>query len=565
MSLEAKSKQLKNIVEKYDTAWFLGEISETMKSIGRGWADESSKRLSSPLRQLFYIGGLLISSPPIENGKKRYSEEEWNQIVDLVIEIEMEYDKIFYPKETDVVDDHWTRARKVTMSSFLGYFNQGPLNYLEQSIEWIQSLFSKFDGHLMAASGLNTADFLLFYDTLDDLMHKNFDAFLFGKSPVKTNWEKYASVKLVNTAPAFLGFEVSEKEKAMFHFMADKGIANRFFQEELASGLLPIEKVIKILAMLSCERKPSEFLYYTSNKPGNPLNEKPIIKLSNNMYQVFDIKQVIHAIQEILESLTESNAKYQKHKGSILENKVVSIFRNFLKADYKEYHKYYVDGCEQDTLFLWKNYAFIIEAKGYRLREPLRNPEKAFSRIKDDFRASIGYAYEQTQRVEKKFRDQQPLIITDKYGKTLDTIDTTKYDSDFSIIVNLESFGAIQNDLSLLLQLESEEDLYPWVIKLDDLEVFLLTLQAHKMDGESLVDYLLLRDKLHGRLLCMDELEVCGAFIEGLLNEKEIEGVDTLQMSPDNVDVFEKQYVKGMGFKNEKLWKEKKGGRHIFI
>jgi hypothetical protein len=47
----------------------------------------------------------------------------------------------------------------------------------------------------------------------------------------------------------------------------------------------------------------------------------------------------------------------------------------------------------------------------------------------------------------------------------------------------------------------------------------------------------------------MDELEVCGAFIEGLLNEKEIEGVDTLQMSPDNVDVFEKQYVKGMGLK----------------
>ena len=46
---------------------------------------------------------------------------------------------------------------------------------------------------------------------------------------------------------------------------------------------------------------------------------------------------------------------------------------------------------------------FIIEAKGYSLREPLRDPQKAFVRIKDDFNNSIGYGYEQTKRVEKKF------------------------------------------------------------------------------------------------------------------------------------------------------------------
>jgi hypothetical protein len=138
-----------------------------------------------------------------------------------------------------------------------------------------------------------------------------------------------------------------------------------------------------------------------------------------------------------------------------------------------------VEGNEQDILFLWKKYAFIVEAKGYALREPFRNPEKAFVRIKDDFKASIGYGYEQTRWIEKKFIYGEPLVITDKDGKVIETIDTNEYDQDFSIIVNLESFGQFQCDFPTLITLAEDDDVFPWAVKLDDLEIFLMSSSHH--------------------------------------------------------------------------------------
>ena len=100
----------------------------------------------------------------------------------------------------------------------------------------------------------------------------------------------------------------------------------------------------------------------------------------------------------------------------------------------------------------------------------------------------------------------------DKDGNVKETIDTTKYTQDFSIIVNLESFGQMQCDLSTLITLENDDDVYSWAVKLDHLEIFILTMIAQKHTPKNLVDFLLMRETLHGKLICSDELEVCGGF-----------------------------------------------------
>ena len=286
------------------------------------------------------------------------------------------------------------------------------------------------------------------------------------------------------------------------------------------------------------------------------------------MYQVFEVKQVIHAIETLLEKVTttttENKTKYVDVKGKLLEKNIVELFSNFFGSDFKLYQGYYVDGCEQDILFLWKKYAFIIEAKGYSLREPFRNPEKAFVRIKDDFDACIGYGYKQTRRVEEKFINQEPLKITDKNGNLIEEIDTTQYEEDFSIIVNLKTFAQIQCDLSTLIQLENDDDIFPWVVRLDDLEVFLLTLMARKQKPEKLVEFLLMRELLHGKLICTDELEVCGAFLNKKLNQKQINYANTIATTPDLADIFDEQYRKTMGFRNEKYLYEKQSGKFMF-
>ena len=98
------------------------------------------------------------------------------------------------------------------------------------------------------------------------------------------------------------------------------------------------------------------------------------------------------------------------------------------------------------------------------------------------------------------------------------------------------------------------------VIKLDDLETFFLTMIAKKKRPQDFINYLYLREELHGKLICSDELEVCGEYLSGALTEKKIEKADRIVTTPDLPEIFDKQYNKGMGFENEKLLAEKKSG-----
>lgn len=571
MNLEIISQELKDLVSTFDTKWFLGELSNQMKHAGGSIAPDELKGLSSPQRQMYFLAGLLITSDTSNALDCQFSHEKWNKMVKLLVKIEKEYDKLFFPKSEMDITEEWKKVRKVAMPSFLSYFNQGPLNFEEQPISWVNDLYSQLDQLIETETGLKTEHFVQFYENLDSVIQKKFQGF---SSPKQRNlfqkeWLELSDIKIgvVDEAPDFIK-EMGEQNRPLYTFMADPGVIKRFIAEDLVSANLSLAQVKQILLFLSCQRTQSDYLYYTSTKPGNPLYDKPILNIGKGMYQVFEVKQVIHAIESFLESVCsktkQNTSKLTEKKGDLLEERILDLFKNYFKSDYKFYRSYYVNGNEQDILFLWKNYAFIIEAKGYNLREPLRDPDKAFVRIKDDFNASIGYGYKQTKRIEQIFKSQQKLVITDKNGAIIEEIDTSQFeDNDFSIIVNLKSFGQIQNDLSTLLEI-TDEDVFPWAVRLDDLETFILTLIAQKKSPTALIDYLLIREELHGRLICMDESELMGAFLIDKMTKKIIDTSDTLITTPDLADIFDKQYVKGIGFKNEKLLKEKESGKYMF-
>ncbi|MEQ8477105.1 NERD domain-containing protein [Fulvivirga sp.] len=568
MSLESKSKELKELVAIYDTRWFLGNLGSLMKAIADNKADDQLGQLSSPMRQLYYLGGLAMSSDPEKSVQIQYSNEEWSKIVKLLNEIELEYDKIFFPQEGETINEEWKRVRQVAMPSFLSYFNQGPLNYEEQTINWIDGLYTKLDSIIEDETGLKTIHFLKFYENLDALIQKNFQGFT-PNGTLRPDWEVYTNMPVVpaDHMPDFM-MELFEERKPLMTYVADPGIINRFYPKELVSQDLTLDQVKTILTYLISTRTASNFIYYTESKPGNPLYDKPIVELGDDLFQVFEIKQVLHAIENVLENIcsntTETTTKLIEKKGKLLEDKILDIFKKLLGPDIEIYTSYYIDGCEQDILILWKKYAFIIEAKGYKLNEPFRDPERAFNRIKKDFKSSIGYGYKQTKRVEDKFVNQEPLKIEDKNGNVVEEIDTTKYKGgDFSIIVNLKSFGQIQNDLSVLLEI-SNDDCFPWVVKLDDLEVFILTLIAQKRKPIHFVNFLLMREELHGKLFCSDELEVCGGFLVNKINSGIVARSETILTAPDLATIFDKQYIKGMGFDNEKYITEKRSGKYIF-
>lgn len=571
MSLDSISQELKDLVSTFDTKWFLGELSNQMKNAGSSMAPDELKGLSSPQRQMYFLAGLLITSDPSNATDFQFSHEKWNKMVKLLIKIEQEYDKLFFPKSDEDITEEWKKVRKVAMPSFLSYFNQGPLNFEEQPINWVSDLFVQLNPIIETETGLKTEHFIQFYENIDNLIQKKFQGFV---SPKQRNlfqkeWLDFSDIKMgvFDEVPDFIK-EIGEQNRPLYTFMADPGIIKRFSAKDIVSTNLSLDQVKNILSLLTCKRTKSDYLYYTATRPGNPLYEKPIVDTSNETYQVFEVKQVIHAIEIILETICskskENLNKLTAKKGKLLEEKILNLFKAFLKSDYKYFTSYYIDGNEQDILFLWKDYAFIIEAKGYNLREPLRDPDKAFPRIKDDFKSSIGYGYTQAKRVEDKLKTQAKLLINNKDGNLIEEIDTAKYEGNcFSIIVNIKSFGQIQNDLSTLLEI-GDEDVFPWAVRLDDLETFILTLIAQKKSPNAFIDYLLIREELHGRLICMDESELMGGFLINKIDKKIIETSDIVMTTPDLANIFDQQYVKGMGFKNEKLLKEKESGKYMF-
>ncbi len=568
MSLEKKCQELKDLVATYDTQWFLGDLTALTQSIASGRAQDQLGMLSSPLRQLYFLGGLLISSDDSKSEDIQYTPEKWNEIVRLLNEIEKEYELLFFPKDGEKVDEEWLKIRKVAMPSFLSYFNQGPLNYEEQIINWITDLYLPFNSIIEEKIGVTTDTLITFYNVLDAYLQNNFRAIGPKGIAMRPHWEKYTNLKPA-PAPDMPSFFLAnfEAQMPMMTYMMDKGIIDRFFPEDLVNESLSLEQVNTILGLLSCSRAPSHFLYYTATKPGNPLYNTPIVRLNDGLHQVFEVKQVIHAIEALLQETCSSTSKSKDKliacKGQLLEIRIVELFKKFFKDEIEIFTSYYVDACEQDVLILWKEYAFIIEAKGYNLREPLRDPDRAFPRIKDDFNDCIGYGYTQVKRVQDKFASQVPLKIEDKNGNLIKELDTTQYeDNDFAIIVNLNSFGQVQNDLSTLLDVG--EEVYPWAVKLDDFEVFILTLIAKKKKPHYLIDYLRFREELHGTLVCSDELEICGGYLTGTLTKKTIEKAPLIKTHPNMVAVFDQQYHKGMGFKNEKLLVEKQSGRYHF-
>lgn len=566
MSLETNSKALKYLVAGYNADWLLGDLSGLIHA-GKERARDQLGRLSSPMRQLYYLAGLNVSSAPGEEDVG-YSREKWGTMVTLLNQIENDYEELFYSNPPGKLTEDWIRVRKVAVPSFLSYFNQGPLNFEEQVINWVQDLFTPLDATIEIATGVTTGEFLLFYQNLDGFRHTNFQAHAGQKRLLRPNWKKYTKIQMgvADEAPDFIK-EMAEPMAPEFSWRTDQGMIDRFYPSELVTKNLSIEKVNVILAQLRMKREPTDYLYYTGTRPGNPLIDRPILDIGGGMYQVFEVKQVIHTIRDLLETVCSQTkpdeAAYVKRKGKLLESRVLELFEQFFRSGYKAYKGYYVDGKEQDILILWKKYAFIVETKGYSMREPFRNPEKAFVRIKDDFNDSIGYGFEQSERIATKFIEQMPLIMTDAHGLIVEEIDTSLYDEEFSIVVNMESFGQVQCDLSAFIEPE-EGHSYPWAVKLDDLEIFFLTMIARKMDPTDLVDFLLFRETLHGKLICSDELEICGGYLTGGLDQNKAEKADMVRTHASLGDVFDAQYHKSMGFKNEKYLYEKKIGKFLF-
>lgn len=123
----------------------------------------------------------------------------------------------------------------------------------------------------------------------------------------------------------------------------------------------------------------------------------------------------------------------------------------------------------------------------------------------------------------------------------------------WSIVVTDFKYGTIQTDLASLLK-KDEDALFPWSVCVDDIEAFFLLMRSilKGIASNRFVEFLDYRERLHGHVLCSDELEICGWYLNDREQFKQYADSESLINTASNMaTVFDAYYHIGLGFKNE--------------
>lgn len=563
--LETKISKLKSLVSEFETLDFLQHVSLTIMRIGERETSPLFKNLRSPHRQLFYLASLHLESKQTNN-KVVPSEKEWDKMTELLRDIEYYYiDHIWRIDNFDSLSEEEKDKITIALPTFMNYFFNGSLSFLEQIIERIKNTFKSFDNNIKQEYNLSIEDFLDCFEFIEKEVNTKLNSppeFVNDKK-----WQAFTSEMISKeiTEPKDWIKEAPSEIMDAMDFMKNPG---RFLIIDLENLINPIDskKLQYFLSIFSCNRKESEqILYYTDT---NILLQKPIYQINETKFFVFHINQILTAVYDKLYQYCNSTSKGKIHlqRDKFLEHKTKIIFEDFFPKEARLFTSYNVDGhSEQDLLILFKSSAFIIEIKAANGRAPLRDPYKAYEKIKSDFKKSIQYGFNQANRAWVKFIGKEQFEIRDKNKKLLITINPNKYDNVFTIIVTLDRFGIIQSDLEYLLQIDDDTP-YPWAVNIDDLESFLLMLKKRNGHIRDFFTFLTNRELLHGHNVADDELDICCMFYDKPKQFVEYcRKDDTIVFHGDWTNVLTREYNKGLGFENERYMKQKKEGRTHFI
>ena len=568
-NLEKIAKELKSVIGDYDPDLFAARIVSIIHGLTDPWNKSIIKAMISPFRQLLYLLNLNLTSAPKEDYKEfSFEEGEWERLVSLLNEMEemhkKEYGELKPFSEdllTELDEDEALRRRLVGISTYNAFFHQGPLYFEEQAIEKVVEIFKGFNIELKKNFGWDALDFISLYELLDNVRQKKQDSVFIKQKTKREPSEEEFTATLMAALKSGHSFQeamiqASPFDTAIFEYQDNPSAVNTFTISDL-QGVS--DELIEVLttSMTSERSLDNEFLFFSQS---NRIIRKPIYKLNSGNFLVIEHKLLLSAIFSFLQSkcleISKNRNRVTAARDKFLERKVENIFREFYKKDKqaKVFSSYFVEGDERDLLVLSRDTALIIESKAGNVREPMFDPDKAYSKIWSDFKETIDYGYEQAFSVKEKFLGKETFEITDNKGNNIHVINPNVYKNVFCIIVTYNKFGHAQSDLWMMLDLFDEDDTYPWAVCVDDLEIFLLAMDKLKF---SLVDFhrfLKLRADLHGNLVVNDEGRVMGHY---LINKRFLQQTGAYRFSSKDDAIFDKLYSTGLGFKNERYLERK--------
>lgn len=558
--LEEKINSLKEILSEIDTENLIGLVAtefgitvDTSESIFK------KTQLSSPFKQYLYLIGLLLSTK--DKGISTKEKPPMEKIKTILNEITDAYAELFLPVEGQEVDERWLESRKISMPVFLNYFNTNSLTYEEQVIDRIRDWFTPFDKYIQEQMGISIDELLRIFTFIRDNLQNRFDKLSILQRKADEEREQFFDYMRRKN----ISLEQATKERNVPHtikLVEELQLVHHIKVEDLKDEFGE-EVTIAFVGLFSMVRQERNFFYYTES---NPFEVSPIWKKSEELLFVPLYKQIIHAIQIQLTSLLENSehkARFYKNRDNKSEDKTLEI----LKKLFKDSATYYTSVFENDTsqnehdlLIEYGETVFVVEVKASKVKAPFRDPDKAYTRIKRDFKSDGGIqkGYDQGLNLKNLILENEVTTLYNSKGNELVRLEKDKIKQIFIIVVTAEDMGILSTNLSYLLE-KPEEEPYAWACNLYDLETALDGIIYKQGTISTLIQYLHEREEYHEYLIASDELEILGYFLEnGSLESLNANKNKMVGFSPDLSTVFDDIYFEKRGITRNRLKLDKK-------
>jgi hypothetical protein len=557
--LRAASRELADVLAPLPTV----RVALACREIFECDAPTAGERfgLHSPYRQANYILAMLATSPEPDTANDDDSESaqrefgrRWQRALKLVAEVFDLYARMYWPEEAEewTGRDRATRERDgLAMRAFLHQHTSGLLADLPQVIARVKNVLSPFDDELEAHVGLSATTAATICEWLHEGMQRQLDRDVEILARLKEIY--YEGVKTRTPADALIARAASDPrlhELRTNEFLGSAPFTVGRAAVERAFG----EKATASFWSMFTTGRGSVSLPLGVDEP-NPVENAPLLLLSQDEAILPVINPLPRAIWARLSGALDTpelRARFASRRGRVHEDNVARVIQEFVGAGAEVWRAAYEQPdaqFEHDLVVLAGRTLFVIEAKAAPLDPVFRDPERAVVRLRRQFRAEEGIqsGVDQAERIRRRLVDQKEIMsLYERHGSLLREIRPSDVDEVLCVCVTADDYGVLATELSLLERGEGQP--YPWVVNAHDLETFLKALRKRQWSLDRLVQFLLERRRLHGRVSTTDELEVAGVFIRhGTLQGLIEADADMVQLGSDMSSVFDEIFLEEHG------------------
>ena len=490
-----------------------GTVSECSTESVVGWCMAkhalgvfSKPDLTSPAKQIHFLLGVLVeSSEP--SGAREFDADDWRSIIEPLESLFSAYLESYYPDERPLrkPSEQWFQLRAATSTAYATYFNQSLLASVEQIADRIRTYITPYDDQLAADFGISATDALAIADWISQELQQMLDQIQQGHTEYTLQLGKIYYSELIRR------FEL-------------KGAS--FWQ------------------LFTVARGQGQQLHYPTEL--SIAEVRPLIRLSADVAMCFSVNALFISILERCEKFLSTSAQKQRYfrfRDKKIEDQTASAFINIFGAEAAIYRNVFEtpdNQYEHDLVIVAKNLCLFVEAKASPPHEVFRDPDKAFKRLRREFRSDSGIqkAYNQTLRLLRAIRAKDELVLYDKSGNEALRLSSSIADIVFCVCVTRDNYGPLATYLPWLLEKE-HDDPFPWVVNILDLENIAEAWKYFGWNERQLKAYISQRIKFHSQLFSADELDYTGAFVKHCGLQHLIHGEAFVQLAPNYSDVFD--------------------------